>query len=292
MGAQMSFEELFDHLERYTKCKDYRWKLVLRVKRGLSDTERWGGIGHDQVYFEGSRMPAICLNVGNAKFFVFSGAAKILMNLDDIDLTAMFYGRVAYDQTLRVRRSARTDCIKIPLFARDIERYRFMLKYIAYVNGLRERPEVPAPERPRLGSNESPHMFERRPSREKKPRKVKEWFQDAPFMFFSDRDVPVELQVPVSFPPCARPKTPQSTVVHRDFIYPTSPLTDNVIVDRLRKLISPAESMLLALDSPINSHTVVPVRSSSDRELYPQGPVLPEITTAYPMERRPTSHEW
>ena len=40
MGAQMSFEELFDHLERYTKCKDYRWKLVLRVKFDEAATGR------------------------------------------------------------------------------------------------------------------------------------------------------------------------------------------------------------------------------------------------------------
>ena len=216
------------------------------------------------------------------------------MNLDDIDLTAMFYGRVAYDQTLRVRRAARTDCIKIPLFARDIERYRYMLKYIAYINGLRDRPEVPQPERPRHVGTESPHLSERRPStRERvKPRKVKEWFEHSPFMFYSERDVPVDLQVPISFPPC-QTKTPQSTVVHRDFIYPTSPFTDNFIVDRLRKLISPSESMLLARDAPINSHEVPPLRSSSDRELYPQSPpVLPEITTSYPAEKRPTSHEW
>ena len=53
MAAELSFEELFDHLGEYVQDRDYRWKLCMRVKRALSNTDCCGGIGHDQVYFEG-----------------------------------------------------------------------------------------------------------------------------------------------------------------------------------------------------------------------------------------------
>ena len=53
MANEMTFEELFTHLEQYVANRDYRWKLCLRVKRALSNTDCCGGIGHDQVYFEG-----------------------------------------------------------------------------------------------------------------------------------------------------------------------------------------------------------------------------------------------
>ena len=53
MAAELSFEELFEHLGEYVPSKDYRWKLCMRVKRALSNTDDSGGIGHDQVYFEG-----------------------------------------------------------------------------------------------------------------------------------------------------------------------------------------------------------------------------------------------
>ena len=56
MAAELSFEELFEHLGLYVEDRDYRWKLCLRVKRTLSNTDGCGGIGHDQVYFEGERV--------------------------------------------------------------------------------------------------------------------------------------------------------------------------------------------------------------------------------------------
>ena len=53
MAAEMSFLELFQHLETYIKDPEQRWKQVMRVKRGLADCNAVGGYGHDQVYFEG-----------------------------------------------------------------------------------------------------------------------------------------------------------------------------------------------------------------------------------------------
>ena len=53
MAARMSFKELYDHLERYVASPDSRWRHVMRVKRGLRDSDAHGGYGNDQCYFEG-----------------------------------------------------------------------------------------------------------------------------------------------------------------------------------------------------------------------------------------------
>ncbi len=37
-ASEMSFVELFNDLEKYVDSPKKRWKYVLRVKRGLSDT--------------------------------------------------------------------------------------------------------------------------------------------------------------------------------------------------------------------------------------------------------------
>jgi len=56
--------------------------------------------------------------------------------LDDIDLNIFYAGRLCWDEVARVKRIARTDCIKIPHFARDMEKYRRKLKHMAHINGL------------------------------------------------------------------------------------------------------------------------------------------------------------
>ena len=50
----MSFSELFKDLEKYVDDPKTRYKYVLRVKRGLADTSKPGGLFKDQVYLEGA----------------------------------------------------------------------------------------------------------------------------------------------------------------------------------------------------------------------------------------------
>ena len=52
-AAEMTFKQLFDHLTKFIKSADYRWRLCMRVKRGLIDPNDLGGYGKDQCYFEG-----------------------------------------------------------------------------------------------------------------------------------------------------------------------------------------------------------------------------------------------
>jgi hypothetical protein len=46
-ASELSFVELFNDLEKYVDNPKKRWKYVLRVKRGLSDTSQPGGLYKD-----------------------------------------------------------------------------------------------------------------------------------------------------------------------------------------------------------------------------------------------------
>ena len=50
----MSFVTLFRDLEKYLDCPERRWTMVLRVKRGLTDTSKPGGLYKDKLYLEGA----------------------------------------------------------------------------------------------------------------------------------------------------------------------------------------------------------------------------------------------
>ena len=53
MASEMSFRELYDHLEGYISDPEQRWKTCMRVKRHIHDPNSHGGSGADQCYFEG-----------------------------------------------------------------------------------------------------------------------------------------------------------------------------------------------------------------------------------------------
>jgi hypothetical protein len=54
MAKNLSFVDLFKDLEKYVDSPMARWKFVLRVKRGLTDTSMKGGLYKDKVYLEGA----------------------------------------------------------------------------------------------------------------------------------------------------------------------------------------------------------------------------------------------
>ena len=67
--------------------------------------------------------------------FYVPGALEILKNIDNIDLTVFYSGRICWDEVSRVKRLARTNCIRVPQFAQDMEKYRKKLKHMAHING-------------------------------------------------------------------------------------------------------------------------------------------------------------
>ncbi|KAK0052568.1 hypothetical protein Bpfe_017927 [Biomphalaria pfeifferi] len=127
-SVELSFKDLFDHLGRYTSNIDYRWKQVMRVKRGLVNPNDLGGLGNDQCYFE--------------------GAVSILQNVDNIDFHLLMSGKVCIDELDRIKRVVRKDFVKLPKFMQNITAYKNTLKKICTLNGLnkvfpiREPPSI------------------------------------------------------------------------------------------------------------------------------------------------------
>ncbi|CAL1540294.1 unnamed protein product, partial [Lymnaea stagnalis] len=115
-SAELNFKQLFDHIGRYTSNIDYRWKQVMRIKRGLANPNDLGGLANDQCYFE--------------------GAVAILRNVDKIDFNLLMSGKVCVDELDRIKRVVRKDFIRLPTFMHNMTAYRNTLKQMALLNGL------------------------------------------------------------------------------------------------------------------------------------------------------------
>ena len=82
MAKDHSFVEIFDALEKYIQNPDRRWKYVMRVKRGLTDTSQPGGFFKDQCYLK--------------------GAYTILRNRDVINFTELYCGKIAVEDLIAI----------------------------------------------------------------------------------------------------------------------------------------------------------------------------------------------
>lgn len=118
MADRMTFEQLYNHMEKYIEIPEERWKLVTRVKRGISDPNQIGCYSRDQSYFE--------------------GAIDILRNLDTIDFIALMSGKICLDEVERIKRIARVNTLKIPKFMKDMKNYKEKLRAIGIINGIIE----------------------------------------------------------------------------------------------------------------------------------------------------------
>ncbi|XP_071956157.1 microtubule-associated tyrosine carboxypeptidase 1-like [Antedon mediterranea] len=128
-SLEMSFQQLYDHLGTYVRDSNYRWKLVMRVKRVLDDVNDVGGYGKDQCYF--------------------TGAVQLLRNIDETDFVLLYSGRIAVEELPRIRRLARMNCIKLPTFLQDVAKYKQNLWNIAVVNNLVSKDKL-SPKRAKL----------------------------------------------------------------------------------------------------------------------------------------------
>jgi hypothetical protein len=116
MADSMTFEQLYNHMAAYIEIPDERWKLVTRVKRGISDPHAVGGYSRDQSYFE--------------------GAIDILQNLDDIDFNLLMSGKICLDELERIKRLSRVGTIKLPKFFQNMKKYKESLRKIGIANGI------------------------------------------------------------------------------------------------------------------------------------------------------------
>ncbi|OMJ71053.1 hypothetical protein SteCoe_30832 [Stentor coeruleus] len=117
-ASMCSFVELYQRLDRYMDDPVKRFKEVLRVKRGISNTGLPGGCYKDQVYL--------------------SGAIKILQRRKDIDFYKLYCGKLSLEDLFRQEILDLCDLsdIKIPVFLSDIQKYKQALDYIARTNGV------------------------------------------------------------------------------------------------------------------------------------------------------------
>lgn len=118
VADRMTFEQLYNHMEKYVEIPEERWKLVTRVKRGISDPYRIGSYSRDQSYFH--------------------GAIDILQNLDNVDFLTLMSGKICLDECDRIKRIARVNSIKIPKFMKDMKSYKEKLRTIGIINGIIE----------------------------------------------------------------------------------------------------------------------------------------------------------
>lgn len=116
MADRMTFAQLFNHMEKYIELPAERWKLVTRVKRGISDPNSRGCYSRDQSYFE--------------------GAVEILQNIDSVDFVLLMSGKLCLDELETVKRLARLDQLKLPAFIKNLKTYKDKLRRIGVVNGI------------------------------------------------------------------------------------------------------------------------------------------------------------
>ena len=116
MANRMTFEQLFNHMQQYIKSPEERWKLVTRVKRGISNPNQTGAYTRDQSYFE--------------------GAIEILENIDEIDFNILMSGKICVDELDLISDISKTKNLKIPKFMKNMRNYKNKLRQIGIANNI------------------------------------------------------------------------------------------------------------------------------------------------------------
>ncbi len=130
-AEQMSFAQLFEHLQPYVPDPQARYRQVARAKYGCCDSSLPGGNGKCQAYFEGN--------------------VQVLRALPSLDVRLLYAGKLTLEdcRVPRIQRLARTDAIAMPAFARDGEAYIARLHRLGCQNGILSGPP---PQRAKSGA--------------------------------------------------------------------------------------------------------------------------------------------
>ncbi|CEM15036.1 unnamed protein product [Vitrella brassicaformis CCMP3155] len=124
-ATELGFAELFHDLEKYLEDPQKRFRLCIRVKRGLIDTAQAGSFDLDQTYL--------------------NGAVQLLMHRHEIDFPLLYSGQLDLNDLPRAKRMARRDCLKLPSFLKSPKQvwtYRRFLDKVAEANHI---PDPMAP---------------------------------------------------------------------------------------------------------------------------------------------------
>ena len=113
-ASQLSFVDLYKDLERYIDNPERRFRACLRVKRGLSYTDKPGGMYKDQVYLE--------------------GAVMLLRKRNEINFDHLYSGKIALENLEKLNKVIKTVGMKLPWFLKNKKMYLKALDRIAEVN--------------------------------------------------------------------------------------------------------------------------------------------------------------
>ena len=76
------------------------------------------------------------MNEGSYLHRLFTGAVKILRNMDHIDFQLLMSGKICMDEVDRIKRVVRKDVLHFPTFMKNMATYRRTLKKMLVLNGL------------------------------------------------------------------------------------------------------------------------------------------------------------
>ena len=102
-------------LSNYVHNRPLRERIVGRIK-AQTGFEHVGGSMHDQCYF--------------------SGAVKLLLTLETLDLPLLHCGKLAIEDVARVKRISKTSTLTLPSFVTDLSQYVHILQEMRSVNEL------------------------------------------------------------------------------------------------------------------------------------------------------------
>jgi len=116
LASFMGFQELYENLRKYISDPIKLWRECVRVKRGLQDTSKKGGMYKDQVYLRG------CID--------------ILRSRKRIDFQLLMCGKFNLKDFFRLRSSEQITRLdtKHPYFMADMKKYIKALDRIAEAN--------------------------------------------------------------------------------------------------------------------------------------------------------------
>ena len=118
-AQQCSWVELWKLLGKYIQDEERRWVIVLRQKRGLTDTGRPTGFTKDLVYFQGM-------------IEVWQWLSK-----KNFDVSDLYYGKLAMADVEKARRINPKFHLQLPSFFEiDHEKYRAQVEMIGKENML------------------------------------------------------------------------------------------------------------------------------------------------------------
>lgn len=116
LSGRLSFSQLFKELEKYVDDKERRWKICLRMKRGMKDTSLPGGFTKDQIYLAGAFRVSQWLSAHH------------------FNPTELYLGKIDIDDLEAAQKKATSGKLLLPFFISEVEYKNQILAIIAQNN--------------------------------------------------------------------------------------------------------------------------------------------------------------